>query len=155
MLEKDHTNAPFCQLSFNRRYVTYFFLPSSKTVCSIQYTFHDMRFPLLSLRILFVLLTWLSQHIIVAENSMVNDPMIFFSYRDVLRKHYKSCRSRLALNADIPDKSNRGKPRQACDNCAVGKRACDSGNPCGTCVTYVDLNLRAFSYKEDSLSFHC
>jgi hypothetical protein len=55
------------------------------------------------------------------------------SDRDVLRKHWKSCKERLDSGTTIPEPSRRGKKRQACDHCAAVKRGCDFEVPCGPC----------------------
>jgi hypothetical protein len=56
-------------------------------------------------------------------------------FKDVLRKHWKSCRPRLIKNGGILDAVNGGKRKQACDRCAERKRACDKGFQCATCNT--------------------
>ncbi|KAH9204676.1 hypothetical protein DL95DRAFT_376832 [Leptodontidium sp. 2 PMI_412] len=54
-----------------------------------------------------------------------------FHRRDILRRHYKTCKLRGAF--PIPTAKKRGRPREACDHCAALKLGCDSGRPCQAC----------------------
>ena len=55
-----------------------------------------------------------------------------FYRHDILHRHYKSCRQR--GDCPIPSAQPRGRRKQACDQCAATKVACDSSRPCQTCV---------------------
>ena len=66
--------------------------------------------------------------------------------RDVLRRHWKSCKTRQESGQDIPDGLRGGKHRRACDSCAMIRKACDGDTPCFECnhrgrtCTYQRLN---------------
>lgn len=53
--------------------------------------------------------------------------------RDVLRRHWKSCKTRLEAGQAIPDGLRGGKHKRACDGCAVIRKACDGETPCSEC----------------------
>jgi hypothetical protein len=55
-----------------------------------------------------------------------------FYRHDILHRHYKSCRQR--GDCPIPSAQPRGRRKQACDQCAATKLACDSSRPCQTCA---------------------
>lgn len=55
-----------------------------------------------------------------------------FYRHDILHRHHKSCRQR--GDRPIPLAQPRGRRKQACDQCAATKLACDSSRPCQTCV---------------------
>jgi hypothetical protein len=55
--------------------------------------------------------------------------------RDVLRKHFKTCATRLASGQEVPEETVPGKPVKSCDHCASFKKACDQKLPCVTCVS--------------------
>ncbi|OQE40156.1 hypothetical protein PENCOP_c006G03600 [Penicillium coprophilum] len=59
-----------------------------------------------------------------------------FNRRDALKRHWRSCKSRLDKGLAIPLSPNRpsGRKKRACDRCSKLKRACDSCFPCETCL---------------------
>lgn len=61
------------------------------------------------------------------------DHNIYLSHSDALRRHFKSCNVRLSLGYQVPERSQPGKRKIACDCCAERKRACDQGRPCYQC----------------------
>lgn len=55
--------------------------------------------------------------------------------RDVLQRHWRTCKLRLDIGAEIPRYSHAPRPskRRACDRCARLKKACSLGSPCEAC----------------------
>jgi hypothetical protein len=73
--------------------------------------------------------------------------------RDVLRKHLKTCATRLASGREMPEETVPGKPVKSCDHCASFKKACDQKLPCITCVSRnqaCTYNRAAFSGNTES-----
>lgn len=56
------------------------------------------------------------------------------SLSDGLRRHYRTCSSRIELKQDIPVSVPGGRPRRACQGCVALRKACDRGTPCFECV---------------------
>ncbi|GME49554.1 nadh-ubiquinone oxidoreductase kda mitochondrial [Neofusicoccum parvum] len=54
-----------------------------------------------------------------------------FARSDVARRHTKTCARK--ENQPVPPEKRRGKTRQACDNCARSKIACDRAFKCANC----------------------
>ncbi|KAF3388386.1 hypothetical protein F1880_003738, partial [Penicillium rolfsii] len=54
--------------------------------------------------------------------------------RDVLRRHWKSCKTRLENGIEMPESHRGGKHKRACDSCASIRKACDGENPCAECT---------------------
>ncbi|KGO69248.1 hypothetical protein PITC_095700 [Penicillium italicum] len=54
--------------------------------------------------------------------------------RDVLRRHWKSCKARVDSGYGIPDPEHGGKHKRACDSCANLRKACNGGTPCTECT---------------------
>lgn len=54
--------------------------------------------------------------------------------RDVLRRHWKSCKTRLEKGQEMPEIHRGGKHKRACDNCASIRKACNGQNPCSGCI---------------------
>lgn len=54
-----------------------------------------------------------------------------YIHRDILRRHFLSCKMR--GDKPIPEKQKRGRRKCACDRCAAMKSACDRQRPCNTC----------------------
>ncbi|KAF2796691.1 hypothetical protein K505DRAFT_157248 [Melanomma pulvis-pyrius CBS 109.77] len=52
---------------------------------------------------------------------------------DILRRHYKTCKSR--GDHPVPGPQKRGRRKQACDRCATFKMACDRSRPCYACLS--------------------
>lgn len=57
--------------------------------------------------------------------------------RDALKRHWRTCKSRLNGGLGIPFSPSRpsGRKKRACDRCTRLKRACNSSLPCNTCLT--------------------
>lgn len=55
-------------------------------------------------------------------------------FRDTLRRHWKSCVARKSTGISIPEHQQPGRKKQACDNCADVKQACDGSYPCQRCL---------------------
>lgn len=53
----------------------------------------------------------------------------------MLRKHLKTCPTRVALGQEMPEETVPGKPVKSCHHCASSKKACDQKQPCATCVS--------------------
>lgn len=55
--------------------------------------------------------------------------------RDVLQRHWRTCKLRLDIGAEIPRYPYAPKPskRRACDRCSRLKKACSLGSPCEAC----------------------
>lgn len=55
--------------------------------------------------------------------------------RDVLQRHWRTCKLRLDIGAEIPRYSHTSRPnkRRACDRCARLKKACSLSSPCEAC----------------------
>lgn len=59
--------------------------------------------------------------------------MANMTYRDSLRKHWKSCFLRKTMGYPMPKPEVCGRKRRSCDQCATSKRACNFESPCSTC----------------------
>ncbi|EKG11002.1 hypothetical protein MPH_12005 [Macrophomina phaseolina MS6] len=57
-----------------------------------------------------------------------------FARSDVARRHVKACA--IKQNRPLPPQRRRGTPRQACDNCARAKIACDRSPVCSSCRSH-------------------
>ncbi|KAJ5081676.1 hypothetical protein NUU61_009940 [Penicillium alfredii] len=54
-------------------------------------------------------------------------------YRDVLRRHWKSCKARVEAGHAMPAPFRSGKQKRACDSCAGLRKACNGEQPCSEC----------------------
>lgn len=54
--------------------------------------------------------------------------------RDVLRRHWKSCKARVDSGHEIPEPERGGKQKRACDSCAGLRKACNGEMPCAECT---------------------
>lgn len=54
--------------------------------------------------------------------------------RDVLRRHWKSCKARVDSGHAIPEPERGGKHKRACDSCASLRKACNGEIPCAECT---------------------
>ena len=53
---------------------------------------------------------------------------------DALRRHCKTCSTRVACGGQVPKRSLSGKRKQACDQCTSCRRACSKEQPCSECL---------------------
>lgn len=53
---------------------------------------------------------------------------------DVLRRHWKTCKTRIHDGHEIPEPGRGGKHKRACDSCAVLRKACNGDLPCSACT---------------------
>lgn len=60
--------------------------------------------------------------------------MLTTTPRDVLRRHWKSCKARVDSGHAIPEPERGGKHKRACDSCASLRRACNGETPCAECA---------------------
>lgn len=77
--------------------------------------------------------------------------------RDVLKRHWQTCKLRLEQDQEIPRlvPKIKGKKRKACDRCARLKKACSLGYPCESCrekmvaCTFNPVARGSANYEED------
>lgn len=78
-----------------------------------------------------------------------------FTRSDALRRHWKTCTARVASGNQVPQRTQSGKRKHACDRCTERKRACNQGIPCTECIlqdsecTYIRKKQR---YSQSSVS---